>query len=434
MKKALILLATLLLSAAFVFAGGKQEEAAEGAPITLTMFEYENLTGPEAGNWEIMHNTFYASQPDIKLDIEYGFDEPYHDKLQAMAVAGQLPDIMFLWPLKRTGMVTGSGQIKDLTPWTKGHENEFVEGALTPQGSKPTNKVYELPEQMTATHVMFTNNKLLDNLGLSFPKTMDDLLAQGDKIRGAGLIPIAMANKAGWQMQSCFLSTLTERAGGMKWYRNAVDGNGASFTDPEFIQALSVIDTLAKNEMFSPGLNQTGYGQGVTDFANEQAVYHIDGGWRANAYVISLTAEQKEYVSLETFPDIPNQKGQSGSTAVVVGTGYGMNEKLAGAQADAAWDWIWYYSGPVGSAIRQGFGAIPAYKLPIPANIDPMIKKLIKFWEGRPSGYVIDAVLDGEGMGVLQPALQEMILGAKTPQQVAEEYETWVAENDSARK
>jgi len=37
-------------------------------------------------------------------------------------------------------------------------------------------------------------------------------------------------------------------------------------------------------------------------------------------------------------------------------------------------------------------------------------------------------------MGVLQPALQEMILGAKTPQQVAEEYETWVAENDSARK
>jgi raffinose/stachyose/melibiose transport system substrate-binding protein len=434
MKKALILLAILVLPAAFVFAGGKQEEAAGTGPITLSMYEYEDLTGPEAGNWEIMLNTFYASHPDVKLEIEYGFEEPYHNKLQAMSVAGQLPDIMFLWPLKRTGEITGSGQIKDLSPWIKGHEGEFVEGALAPQGLKPTDKVYELPEQMTSTHVMYTNNKLLKDFGLNFPNTMDELLAQGDKIRGAGLIPIAMANKAGWQMQSCFLSTLTERAGGMKWFRNAVDGNGASFTDPEFIQALSIIDTLAKKEMFSPGLNQTAYGQGVTDFANEQAVYHIDGGWRVNAYVIELTAEQKEYVSLETFPDIPNQKGKSGSTAVVVGTGYGMNEKLEGAKADAAWDWIWYYSGPVGSAIRQGFGAIPAYKLPIPANVDPMIKKLIEFWEGRPSGYVIDAVLDGEGMGVLHPALQEMILGAKTPQQVAEEYEAWVAANDSARK
>jgi raffinose/stachyose/melibiose transport system substrate-binding protein len=47
---------------------------------------------------------------------------------------------------------------------------------------------------------------------------------------------------------------------------------------------------------------------------------------------------------------------------------------------------------------------------------------------------VIDAVMDGEGMGVLHPAIQEMMLGAKTPQQVATEYEKWVAANDTSRK
>ena len=49
-------------------------------------------------------------------------------------------------------------------------------------------------------------------------------------------------------------------------------------------------------------------------------------------------------------------------------------------------------------------------------------------------GYVIDAKMDAEGMNVLHPGLQEMIFGEKTPQQVAEEYESWVAANDPARK
>jgi len=36
-------------------------------------------------------------------------------------------------------------------------------------------------------------------------------------------------------------------------------------------------------------------------------------------------------------------------------------------------------------------------------------------------------------MGILHPAIQEMMFGNKTPQQVADEYEAWVAANDSSR-
>ena len=186
--------------------------------------------------------------------------------------------------------------------------------------------------------------------------------------------------------------------------------------------------------MFSPGINQADYGQALTDFVTEKAVYYIDGGWRVNNLVGELTDDQKGYMELYTFPDIPNQKGTSGSTAAVAGTGFGMNADLEGAKAEAAWNWIWYYSGPVGSAIRQGHGANPAYKLPTPSNLDAMVKKLVKFVADTPAGYVIDAKMDAEGMGVLHPALQEMILGKKTPLQVAQEYEAWVAANDSNRK
>ena len=400
--------------------------------IKLTMFEYQDLTDPvDVANFDELIAAFAAENPDIELDMEKLFDEAYHNKLQAMAVAGQIPDMLFLWPGKRTGLVTSKGLIKDLRPWIKGHEDKFAAGALNAQG--PNGEIYELPEQMTSTHVMFTNEKLLKDLGLTFPKTLDELIAQGDVIREAGLIPIAMANKGGWQMQSCLLSALTERAGGLDWYDKAITGE-ASFTDPEFVNALTVIETLAKNDMFMPGINQADYGAGLTEFVNERAVYHIDGGWRVNNLVGELTEEQKPYIKLNTFPEIPNQKGQAGSTSMVAGTGYGMNADLEGEKAEAAWKWIWFYSGPVGSKIRQKNGAMTAYNLPANDDLDILIKALNTFIAETPSGYVIDDKMDAEGMAVLHAGLQELIMDAKTPKQVAQDYETWVAENDSNRK
>jgi len=426
MKKVLMVLLSVLMVASMI-------QLAQAEKVTLKMFHYLEVTDPVAmKNWDEVLSAFKAANPDIELELEYLTNEPYHNKLQTLAVANELPDVMFLWPDKRTGYVTASGKIKDLREFLKGHESEFVDGALVPQG--PNGEIYELPEQMTDTHVMFVNERLLKELGLEFPKTLDELIAQGEKIRAAGLIPIAMTNKDGWQMQSCLLSALTERAGGMEWYNKALKGDGASFADAEFVNALTVIDTLSKKEMFMPGINQADYGSDMTEFVNEKAVYWIDGGWRVNNLVTELKPEQKEYITLRTFPAIPDQKGQAGSTSAVAGTGHGMNAALEGAKAEAAWKWIWFYSGPEGAKIRRENGALPAYKLPMQEDLDPMIKKLAEFVSTTPAGYVLDSVLDAEGMGVLQPAIQEMILGAKTPEQVAKEYEAWVAANDSNRK
>jgi len=71
-------------------------------------------------------------------------------------------------------------------------------------------------------------------------------------------------------MQSCLLSALTERAGGMEWYKKVIKGDGAAFTDPEFINALTVIDTLAKKQMFMPGIAQAAYGDDMTQLSRRR--------------------------------------------------------------------------------------------------------------------------------------------------------------------
>lgn len=418
------------LTYALAFGSGGQDAPGGDAAVKLTMYHYHDLSDQTAtGQWNEILAAWEEEHPEIAFDIEYQNNEAFHNKLQAMAVSGRIPDLLYLWPLKRTGYVTRSGLIKDLRPRLAGKTEGFAPAALTPQGLQ--GEIYELPQQVTATHVVYANRKILDRLGLSYPETLEEMIAQGQIIKDAGFIPIAMDNGDGWQMQSCLLSALTERGGGMDWYRDALTGK-ASFADPEFVNALSAVDRLAREEMFSPGVNQAGYGVALDDFINERAVYLIDGGWRVNTMVEELPEELKPYVDLYSFPDIPEQKGASQSTSVVAGTGFGMSAALEGAKADAAWEWIWFYSGPVGAGVRRNHGMIPSYRVDL-AGADPLLDKLAAFLGSKPAGYVIDAVIDAEGMNVLHPDLQEMIFGNKTPRQVAENFEAWVAANDSTR-
>ncbi len=430
-KRILMALAIVALIGGFVFAGGQQETAEDEDVITLEVLHYLDLAdNTSSGNFEELVDAFHAANPDIRLEFDYLFNEPYHNKLQSSAIADQLPDAVFLWPGKRTGDVTGSGAVKDLSPWVDQVRDEFAPAALAPQG--PNGEIWELPEQVTATHVMFANDRLLDELGLEFPETLEELLEQGEVIREAGYIPIAMDNADGWQMQSTLLSALVERTAGRDWFDRAVVGD-ASFSDPEFVRAVEVIETLHENEMFSPGINQASYGEALTDFVTEEAVYFIDGGWRTSNLSGEMTEDQFEYVSYNVFPELPNEQGQPGSTAIVPGTGFGMNAELEGEMADAAWEWIYFFAGPEGSRIKAEQGWLPAVDIELPADSPVLTLKLADFLNSTPGGYVIDAVMDAEGMGVLHPLLQEMMFGNVTPQEVGDRYEEWVEENDTGR-
>ena len=427
MKKVIVILIALLLVAGVSFARGGSEP--DG--IVLQMYDYLDLTNEiDVAHDEELMDAWDALHPDITLEREFGFNEPYHDKLQAMAVAGQLPDIMFLWPGKRTGYVTGSGQVKDLSSWVNQVADQFAPAAVAPQG--PNGEMWELPEQVTATHVMFTNTRILDELGLEFPATFEELIQQGPAIRDAGYIPVAMDNKDGWQMQSCLLSALVARAGGKEWL-NAARVGDASFEDPQFIDALRAVEALSQYDMFSPGINQADYGEALNAFASGEAVYFIDGGWRTNEVAELMPEDAYTYVDFNVIPALPVDEVMPASSAIVAGTGFGMNADLEGEEAEAAWEWIYYFAGPVGSEIKAGQGWLPAVKIELPADIPPLLNKLVAFLNVTPGGYVIDAVMDAEGMGTLHPALQEMMFGNMTPAEVGAEYEAWVAANDSSR-
>ncbi|OGD17579.1 hypothetical protein A2V47_02935 [Candidatus Atribacteria bacterium RBG_19FT_COMBO_35_14] len=389
--------------------------------VELTVLNYLDITSPEAKAWDATVEAFNAKYPNITLKIENSFGEAYHQKLAALAAAGDLPDVMYLWPGGRSAEIYKNELTEDLYPFLGPDKDKFVPAAVTPQWD---GKLYELPIGITATHVMYVNTKLLIDLGLTMPKTYGELVAMVPKIKEAGLYPILMPNKAAWVMQSCLFSALVGRIAGQDWLDALIAGE-ASFTDQEFVDSLAFVKDMYDTGLLPPQSIQLEYGDGPNLFATGRSPFMIDGDWRVGALVPLLSEEEQENFELTVFPDIAGQKGESGSTSTVAATGFGMKAGLIGDKVDAAWKWIYFFAGPQAAEIRLiEQGMIPTYIMDLSAyDISPLAVKRGAFYPEHSGTYVLDDKITGEPINILNIGLQELALGNTTPEKLAAEIE-----------
>jgi raffinose/stachyose/melibiose transport system substrate-binding protein len=389
--------------------------------VELTVLNYLDITSPEAKAWDATVEAFNAKYPNITLKIENSFGEAYHQKLAALAAAGDLPDVMYLWPGGRSAEIYRNKLTEDLYPFLGADKDKFVSAAVAPQWD---GKLYELPIGITATHVMYVNTKLLSDLGLTIPKTYDELVAMVPKIKEAGLYPILMPNKAAWVMQSCLFSVLVGRIAGQDWLDALIAGE-ASFTDQEFVDSLALVKDMYDTGLLPPQSIQLEYGDGPNLFATGRSPFMIDGDWRVGAIAPLLSEEEQENFELTVFPDIAGQKGESGSTSTVAATGFGMKAGLTGDKVDAAWKWIYFFAGPQAAEIRLiEQGMIPTYIMDLSAyDISPLAVKRGAFYPEHSGTYVLDDKITGEPINILNIGLQELALGNTTPEKLAAEIE-----------
>lgn len=389
--------------------------------VELTVLNYLDITSPEAKAWDATVEAFNVKYPNITLKIENSFGEAYHQKLAALAAAGDLPDVMYLWPGGRSAEIYRNELTEDLYPFLGPDKDKFVPAAVAPQWD---GKLYELPIGITATHVMYVNTKLLSDLGLTMPKTYDELVAMVPKIKEAGLYPILMPNKAAWVMQSCLFSVLVGRIAGQDWLDALIAGE-ASFTDQEFVDSLALVKDMYDTGLLPPQSIQLEYGDGPNLFATGRSPFMIDGDWRVGAIVPLLSEEEQENFELTVFPDIAGQKGDSGSTSTVAATGFGMKAGLTGDKVDAAWKWIYFFAGPQAAEIRLiEQGMIPTYIMDLSAyDISPLAVKRGAFYPEHSGTYVLDDKITGEPINILNIGLQELALGNTTPEKLAAEIE-----------
>lgn len=439
MKKQIVLAVLLvLLGSVTAFAAGTKEEADNDGQKQITLTAYMQIDPADdqyRGHNEIMKQ-FAEEYPDIKIDVEYANGEAFHQKFQAMAASKQIPDIFTCYTGARSAYINETGLVMDLNKlgkFTDAYKAQFNDGTFTAQGKN--GEIWVIPPSFAVCHTVYANDALLKKLGLSYPKTFEEWKAQVPAIRAAGYYPVSMGNKDPWVVNSWLLSLFVDRMGGPRWFMDAAQGkNGASFDDPQFVEAIDIIKQMCDAGMFSPGVNQMSNTEADQEFYQQKSVYLVDAGWRTSGMDSQLSDQMKKDVSMNVFPEISGEVTHNTSTSTP-SEGFGLNANLKGDKLEAAWTFINYYNGEKGAAIRAKYGEVPSYKLDLSkVAMAPMQAKFATFQATHKMGYVFDSVMNGEGVTLLNNDLQEMMLGkGKSPKEIAEKYEIWVAANDTNR-
>ena len=434
MKKTLqFMFIALLVAFVSLFAHG-----ADKGKIVLTGIVGVSKSEPGYQSHLKVLERFYQENPDIEIKFDYIAHDTYHTKMQAMVVAGTLPDILHLWPGKRTGYITDKGMALDLRELM---DRDGITDAIPaiqklPQG--PNGEAYELGvPSIPYSNVVYANDKLMKKLGLTFPKDINEFIAQAKVISDAGYRPLVFGDKSDWVMQSCMLSLLASRIGGLEWFMDAVTGK-ASFTDQEFIDALTWIKKMTDSGLISKSEVNTTRDQAMAMLINDESVYYINGTWDVTNFVNNAPEEVQNNISLHFFPEIPGQKTVTESSTTAAPTGYGMNVNLEGEKKEAAWKWIKAQVDPSYAELHVAAGSVPLYLKEDISHLfsNDLVKRLYQHLMAIEENlYVIDDKMDSEGVNsIVNPGLQELILGTTTPEELAAKYEAWVAENDSNRK
>lgn len=450
-KKILTVALTAVLASSMAFAGGGKEKApagtAGGEKVTLKVLNYLDMTSANSADelvtvWE----AFELANPDIIIEREDLFNEPFHQKTEAYAAAGQLPDVLYCWPSGRSTTLHAKKLLKDLTPLMKrdGLMDKYSALSIDPK-VQSGGYLAELPIGVTQTHVLYVNTAVLKECGLSIPKTYDELKAQVPVLKAKGYETILMANAESWVMQSCLFSDIAGRFGGSGWDQKILNGQ-AKFTDADFLNALKFVKTLYADGVLSKNTLATNYGDVIGQFATRKGAYLIDGDWRNGAFITDKSTGQaliapevqKTDLALMVFPAIASAKVNN-STSVIVGTGWAMSAAIptGSAREEAAWRLIKWMQGKEIQTWRVSTGGSPtpsrtdidmsALKL---EPIQQMVGSFAKQYSN--STVVIDGVFAASVCEPLNTGLQEIGMGSKTPEQVAAEvqkaFEAWKAE------
>ena len=246
-----------------------------------------------------------------------------YDSTTAAAVrSGKGPDV-FEYPNGPTIDMIRGGHVVDLTETLGAAEVEFQQsilGRMTHEG-----RIWAIP-QVVDTQVLVYRRSMLDDAGLSPPRTMDELLDAARALTTKDVKGIYLGNRGG----ATHLGGPTLWSAGLDYL---TDDNKVGFDDPRAAQALGKYA-----ELHESGAVLT---QAPKDWFEPAAL--IDG----------LTAMQ--FTGLWTFPELTEQLGddfgalpwpaldEMGNPSVPLGA-YGACVSASAAEVDAAKDfvrWLW---------------------------------------------------------------------------------------------
>jgi raffinose/stachyose/melibiose transport system substrate-binding protein len=396
------------------------QQASSNKPVTINWWHIAN-NEPLKSIWKNAADEYHAQHPNVTIKITVLENEAFKAKLTTAMQAGKPPDVFQSWGGGTMNEQAQAGLIKDITDGSK----SWI-GTLNPAGVKLyqiDGKQYGIPYNLGVVGVWY-NKKLFKQAGIDGPPTTwDEFLGDVQKLKSAGITPLAVGEKDKWP--------------GMFWWANlslriagkdamAAAGENGSFDEAGFVEAGKQLKRLIDMKPFQPGFLAApwdGAGGEAATMANNRAAMDLMGQWAP--FTFDANAKKKkglrENLGWFAFPTVAGGKSQP-TEYFGGGDGFAIGKDAPPEAVDFV---KWLVSPQVGSKGGESGAILPTAKGTESSVKDPNMKAVL---DARAEASFVQLYLDqayAPAVGqAVNDAVQQLFAGKATPEQVSQKIAT----------
>jgi len=422
LKKPLVVIVYVLLGAVCLFVLFSDSLQKKNDPNTITVWHW--MTDRNNAFQELAKS--YEQQTGVKIKIDlFAPSDTYSKKITASSQAKILPDIFGILDTKNTfSDFIKYGYVADLTAefekdnawWKKSifekalSSNTFVEGNT--YGVKPG--IYGVPLDVTTIQMLYNKN-LLEKAGYqSPPKTFQEFIEVSQALKRVGISRMVSGWGELW-MLDCFASNYAFNIMGeekiMATYRGEVP-----YTDADWIKVFNIFKKLVDNNMLIEGVVSKPNKEAEQDFALGRAAFAFNGSWSVNVYhEMNPDLQYGVFLPPAVNPELPIKIwGGAGSSFVV---------NRRSSRKDKAVAFLKWLTGKEQQEyLARETNNLPSNRMAL-AAIPEILEEFAHGMDNatHPTVWKLNEqplVLERYGKG-----LQSILLGKKTPEQVAQEVQ-----------
>jgi len=207
--------------------------------------------------------------------------ETYKTKQTIELASSNPPDVFYSWEGGRAQEVIKNGFAADLTPYySKYGWDKFLVPASVSLATFGDKK-YFVPTEIGASVVWYRKD-LYEKLGLKVPTTWDELMANAEAGKKAGLWPFLLANQKKWPSQFMWSAILVNKFG-LDTYQGLVN-NTIPWTDPSAVETTKIMADMATNGMFEPSFNSIDVGPAMVPWSQGKALHWYQGSFNLGRF------------------------------------------------------------------------------------------------------------------------------------------------------
>lgn len=272
--------------------------AATTALASELVVTFDDLNPDKKAAFEAAVEAFKQANPDINVTANNG-DREAHKQTIRNALQNDAPDVITWYPGNRMGPFVDAGLFMDISDlWGSDPNLSDKFNAIKPTMTRD-GKQWGVPYSFYQWGVYYRKD-IYDKLGLSEPKTWDELLANCDKLKEAGVTPFTIGTKFLWTAAGVF-DYLNLRTNGYEVHNDLTAGK-IKYTDPRIRKTFENWKVMLDRCSFVKTHATMSWQDAIAPFAKGDAAMYVMGNFSVGQYKdAGLTDDQIDFFQ---FPEI----------------------------------------------------------------------------------------------------------------------------------